>query len=143
MCSRCKKPPKRSAAALNQFHGPFITEEIKPIFSFLFFTIIGPLLCHLSGCAWLGTRTHLFMSCGGPGALVSGLQGTVLSFRSSQKFSLPRECFVEKEERLDLKKDEDFQNCQTLALAKQKDCMVSNIYMYNYSLSKLLSYYSL
>lgn len=83
------------------------------------------------------------MSCGGPGALVSGLQGTVLSFRSSQKFSLPRECFLEKEERLDLKKDEDFQNCQTLALAKQKDYMVSNIYMYNYSLSKLLSYYSL
>lgn len=34
-------------------------------------------------------------------------------------------------------------NYQALALAKQKDYMVSNIYMYNYSLSELLSYYSL
>lgn len=53
---RCKKPPRRSAAALNQFHGPFITGEIKPIFSFQFFTIIGPLLCHLSGCALAGDK---------------------------------------------------------------------------------------
>lgn len=27
-----EKPPKRGAAALNQFHGPFITSTIKPIF---------------------------------------------------------------------------------------------------------------
>lgn len=53
---RRKKPPRRSAAALNQFHGPFITGEIKPIFSFQFFTIIGPLLSHLSGCALAGDK---------------------------------------------------------------------------------------
>lgn len=56
LCRRCKKPPRRSAAALNQFHGPFITGEIKPIFSFQFFTIIGPLLSHLSGCALAGDK---------------------------------------------------------------------------------------
>ncbi len=130
MCSRCKKPPKRSAAALNQFHGPFITEEIKPIFSFQFFTIIGPLLCHLSGCAWLGTRTHLFMSCGGPGALVSGLRGTVLSFLSSSLCHRNSAFFRSahrKGERLDLKKDED---CQKIAetfhpLSKQKSYIFS------------------
>lgn len=43
---RCRreKPPKRVAAALNQFHGPFITSVIKPIFRFqvVFFFLFSP-----------------------------------------------------------------------------------------------------
>lgn len=72
---RCKKPPRRSAAALNQFHGPFITGEIKPIFSFQFFTIIGPLLSHLSGCALAGDKDTSVYELWRPAAL----RGAVLS----------------------------------------------------------------
>lgn len=56
------------------------------------------------------------MSCGGPGALVSGLRGTVLSFLFlkpvAQRFSLLllQECAHRKDERLDLKKDEELSN---------------------------------
>lgn len=73
---RREKPPKRVAAALNQFHGPFITSAIKPIFRFQVFFSYFPFVLPSSYCCFCpcchpklhsdrrqdsreGTRTHL------------------------------------------------------------------------------------
>lgn len=79
LCSGGKKPPKRGAAALNQFHGPFNTDEIKTIFSFKFVTIIWPLQWLRSlGGDW--GQGHICLWSGGPrGPLGTSPQRSLLS----------------------------------------------------------------